>query len=239
MQVRLGFSIATAIEPDVLLLDEVLAVGDATFRSKCIKRIGTILSKTAVIFVSHDAWSVRRICDSVVWLKHGSIAYQGDTASGMERYAESTEPDTSAAVFLNTAPCITHVSHSATAHRIRRSDGSEAINIDVFISFDSSCSVNHGFCLGNIITVDEIVVGQFDFRQRVSSIAAGRNIIQFRVVDVQLARGKYSVTVVLYDETNKELLFNLRHFIEIAFRGNVRYGAHYAIATEALPDLSN
>ncbi len=62
MTVRLGFAIATALDPDVVLLDEVLAVGDVRFRSKCYHRIGKILKQAAVIYVAHDMNQIARIC---------------------------------------------------------------------------------------------------------------------------------------------------------------------------------
>jgi energy-coupling factor transporter ATP-binding protein EcfA2 len=235
MQVRLGFSIATALKPDILLLDEVLAVGDATFRSKCIKRIGATLNKAAVVFVSHDAWSIRRICDSVILLDRGTTAYQGDTETGMELYAESTEDGGARQPFLNVAPFVTSVVHRAELHRRALRDGGEAIDVDVTISFDSDRTLTPGFCHGNLITLDEMVLGQFDFGPWFPRIERGRNLISFRVVGVQLARGRYTMTVQVYDDTKKEIVLNLRHFILITFSGNMRYGPRYAIATEPIP----
>jgi homopolymeric O-antigen transport system ATP-binding protein len=77
MQVRLGFAIATAIDPDVLLLDEVLAVGDAAFRVKCFNRIHQILQNCAVIVVSHAMEQVTRICSSMLLLEHGRLVDHG------------------------------------------------------------------------------------------------------------------------------------------------------------------
>ncbi len=74
MQVRLGFAVATAMQPDVLLLDEVLAVGDAAFRTKCFDRIGKLLSNAAVIFVSHSEAQVYR------HLRPGALDVQGQRA---------------------------------------------------------------------------------------------------------------------------------------------------------------
>ena len=71
MHVRLGFAVATALEPDVLLLDEVLAVGDANFQAKCYQQIGTLLTRAAVIFVSHNAYQVTRVCDRAILLRSG------------------------------------------------------------------------------------------------------------------------------------------------------------------------
>lgn len=77
MQVRLGFAIASAIKPDVLLLDEVLAVGDRTFQTKCLIKISEMLSTSAVIFVSHQLPNIERLTDKCLWLKNGTIEQYG------------------------------------------------------------------------------------------------------------------------------------------------------------------
>lgn len=77
MKVRLGFAVATCIKPDVLILDEVLAVGDAAFRVKCFNRITEILKTTAVIFVSHSVPQITRICNTLVYLHKGKVMLQG------------------------------------------------------------------------------------------------------------------------------------------------------------------
>src|SRR3954454_15874951 len=87
MYVRLGFSIAAHLDPDVLLLDEVLAVGDASFQRKCIERI-TELKKngTTIVFISHDLRAVQQLCDRVILLKKGQIEANGDPAETIELY---------------------------------------------------------------------------------------------------------------------------------------------------------
>lgn len=79
MYLRLGFSIAAHLNPDILLLDEVLAVGDAAFQSKCLNRIQDLrkAGKT-IIFVSHDLAAVERLCDRTLLLSRGEIAYEGN-----------------------------------------------------------------------------------------------------------------------------------------------------------------
>jgi lipopolysaccharide transport system ATP-binding protein len=87
MQVRLGFSISTVLEPDILLLDEVLAVGDIGFRAKCFNAISKLMAKTAVVFVSHSMPQVSRTCTNVIVMNHGRIEYKGsDVPVGIEAY---------------------------------------------------------------------------------------------------------------------------------------------------------
>ncbi len=86
MRVRLGFAVSTAIKPDLLLIDEILAVGDVGFRSKCYAAISDVLSNSAVVFVSHQMSTVARICQRVLVLKDGVVAFDGDTTKGVELY---------------------------------------------------------------------------------------------------------------------------------------------------------
>lgn len=79
MKARLGFSIATAVEPDVLILDEVLSVGDAKFRSKSLRKVQSLFEKgVTVIFVSHSIEQVQAICDKAILLNHGEIIASGE-----------------------------------------------------------------------------------------------------------------------------------------------------------------
>jgi len=91
MQVRLGFAVATALDPDVLILDEVLAVGDAAFRNKCYVRISQIRKKAAIIFVSHNMEQVGRICDKALFLRFGKALYLGDVEGGVSTYESQNE----------------------------------------------------------------------------------------------------------------------------------------------------
>jgi lipopolysaccharide transport system ATP-binding protein len=82
MQVRLGFAVAVIlIQPDVLLLDEVLAVGDAAFRVKCLNQVTNLLKTSAVIFVSHSETQIKRICTQAIVLSGGSMTLQTENIS--------------------------------------------------------------------------------------------------------------------------------------------------------------
>jgi ABC-type polysaccharide/polyol phosphate transport system ATPase subunit len=87
MFVRLGFSIAAHLDADVLLIDEVLAVGDEAFQRKCLRRISAqIAAGTTVVLVSHDAGSIERVCERVVVLDAGRVLFDGPTAEGLLFY---------------------------------------------------------------------------------------------------------------------------------------------------------
>jgi len=87
MKVRLGFAIAAQMEPDVLLIDEVLAVGDMGFVLKCLNKMDELRTKTAMIFVSHNMPMVSRMCTRICLLKEDKTTYQSDdVASGITQY---------------------------------------------------------------------------------------------------------------------------------------------------------
>jgi ABC-type polysaccharide/polyol phosphate transport system ATPase subunit len=92
MYVRLGFSIAAHLNPDILLLDEVLAVGDAAFQQKCIQRITELKqSGTTIVFISHDLRSVQKLCDRVILLKKGQIEADGGPEETIALYQSSSQ----------------------------------------------------------------------------------------------------------------------------------------------------
>lgn len=86
MYVRLGFAVAAHLRPDVMIIDEVLAVGDVGFRAKCYKQIASLLKEVAVIFVSHSMPIVNRYCSSVLVLNRGEKLYEGNNYRGIETY---------------------------------------------------------------------------------------------------------------------------------------------------------
>jgi ABC-type polysaccharide/polyol phosphate transport system ATPase subunit len=87
MYLRLGFSIAAHLNPDILLLDEVLAVGDAAFQSKCLNRVEDLRKAgRTIIFVSHDLAAVERLCDRTLLLRVGRIVFEGNPRDATREY---------------------------------------------------------------------------------------------------------------------------------------------------------
>jgi ABC-2 type transport system ATP-binding protein len=98
MQMRLGFSIAAFLEPDILLVDEVLSVGDANFQQKCIQRIEEVVRQgTTLIYVSHDLTSVEATCQQAMWLADARVRAAGPTREVAALYRSSVQEDASVA----------------------------------------------------------------------------------------------------------------------------------------------
>lgn len=87
MRARLGFAVATMVKPDILIVDEILSVGDYKFRQKCEKRMSEMLSGgTTLLYVSHSIEEVKRLCDHVIWLDKGNVKMIGDTIEVCDAY---------------------------------------------------------------------------------------------------------------------------------------------------------
>lgn len=95
MQMRLAFAVAVHIEPEILLIDEVLAVGDINFQNKCLQRIARFKEQgCTVLLVSHEARLVKELCDRAIWLRHGEIAVQGAAEMVVSQYVSAMAAET-------------------------------------------------------------------------------------------------------------------------------------------------
>ena len=89
MYMRLAFSVATAVDPDILLVDEILAVGDAAFRTKCFDRIGAFRDRgKTIVLVSHDTDQIRHFCDRVLLIHNGELIIDSSPQEALARYEE-------------------------------------------------------------------------------------------------------------------------------------------------------
>ncbi len=92
MKSRLGFSVATMIEPDILIVDEVLSVGDVLFRKKCMNKMNEMLKNgTTLLFVSHNMDQVKKLCNKGIWLNKGKVVMQGDIDEVADEYTNTIE----------------------------------------------------------------------------------------------------------------------------------------------------
>jgi len=105
MYVRLGFSVAAHLDPDIVLLDEVLAVGDVAFQAKCLDRIADLRKNgRTIVFVSHDLASVYRICDRAILLDRGRVLLDGQPRSVIDQYQKRTFADSGATMTAEMDP---------------------------------------------------------------------------------------------------------------------------------------
>lgn len=92
MVARIGFAIATITDPDILIVDEILSVGDFLFQQKCEQRINKLMKKgTTILIVSHSIDQIKRLCNRVMWLKSGQVVKIGETQEICNEYSHTTK----------------------------------------------------------------------------------------------------------------------------------------------------
>ncbi len=92
MYMRLAFSIAIFTDPDILLVDEILAVGDSAFQKKCFQKMNEFKERNiTIIYISHSMMQVKEFCNRVIYLKGGKIAFDGETKIGIKKYLDDIE----------------------------------------------------------------------------------------------------------------------------------------------------
>ena len=91
MFMRLAFSVAVFSKPEILLVDEILAVGDIAFQKKCLDKMNEFKKqKVTIVFVSHSMEQVKNFCDKVIYLKEGRVEYEGEVEEGVKKYERET-----------------------------------------------------------------------------------------------------------------------------------------------------
>lgn len=209
MQVRLGFSVATAVEPELLIVDEALAVGDAYFQHKSMSRIRELIaSGTALLFVSHDPAAVRSLCDRAVLLVDGYVEKEGDPESVLNYYnALIAQKETD-----------NEVGQIESSNRGTRSGNRFMEFQEVYLSVDGEkreyVSVGETVSL-NIeflprVSLSSPTIG-FSIRDRLGNVVFGTNTYHLNqnvdlnshaarfVFPINLGPGSYSITVAAHE----------------------------------------
>jgi lipopolysaccharide transport system ATP-binding protein len=225
MQMRLGFSIASALNPDVLLLDEILAVGDTAFRSKCFQRIGKVLERAAVIFVSHSEAQVNRICDSILLLDSGTVRYQGDTAEGLRQYREVQR--------LQVPACRVVTDPNVTTAALQYMPESIVWGgmLEIQIILDLRAHVTLGLVLVHF-SLDNEYKANSEIRLGTDGammLDAGRHVLQCTVGPLHLAHGRYQTSVSIFDAAGKKTIAHMLDVASMVVIGPVSGGVSHLI----------
>jgi len=148
MQVRLAFAVAISVDPDVLIVDEALAVGDMSFQKKCMEKIDSFREEgKTIIFCSHDMHSVSALCHRAMWLKDGTIAEIGKADFVISSYVSWM---TDSAVSSLNATCIEKKDHNPN-HYIRNSEEVEIVSVKVMDELGASKKI---FFTGEDLVLD-------------------------------------------------------------------------------------
>ena len=213
MQLRLAFSVATAVRPDILIVDEALAVGDAYFQHKCFDRIRKYRAEgTTLLFVSHDPGAVKSLCDRAVLIDEGRIVQDGDPANVLDYYNALIAPD-AANTSIKAADSISHGTRSGNGKvSIREADlltegqSRRAVvsgkNAVISVTIQGQAPLED-FTLGLLIKDrlgnDIFGTNTFHLKQALGPITAGQSMeVLFDFPALTLGPGTYSVTLAAH-----------------------------------------
>ena len=221
MHVRLGFAVATAMEPDILLLDEVLAVGDANFQAKCYQRIGKTLTRCAVILVSHYAYHIIKLCNQTLLLNKGSVAATGASYAVLREYARSQDVESAPlrivhdSVVSTTINCVT-----------KKLSYGEKLQIKLLVEMKRPVRCDRSSHL-NIVDEAENVHAQAVLTQHAFDLEKGRNELTILVGPLYLSEGKFLVNLIILTSDGKETLVQIRNSVRFTNSGPISMGVFY------------
>jgi lipopolysaccharide transport system ATP-binding protein len=216
MNVRLGFAVATAMNPDVLILDEVLAVGDVSFRAKCFKRMGNIARDCAIIFVSHDQSQISRICTKAILMESGGCIHEGQTAEVLEQYNMGLASKSGGSFTLHTADAI-EAFEPLLGNQPQIVQAGSPLTFELKIK--SRKSLPAGIAFVNFIDLANTAVGQVDFSSHLTAIPEGDSVLHLTIDRVDLAQGIYSLNLAVFASNRRETLLHAVNFAQIKVSG--------------------
>lgn len=199
MYVRLAFSVAVHVDPDLLLVDEVLAVGDEPFQRKCMDKIAEFQSEgRTIVLVSHSSDQVGRLCDRVVVLHAGSMVHDGDPAEGIRILRDGYEADRVNKIrSLPTVASVERLNIAAVEAETNTDDGHNNVVVKVAVNVSESVP---GWGVGISIetTLGMRIYAMDSFGMDIAlPTTIGQHMIELTLPDIRLGSGKYLVSVGL------------------------------------------
>lgn len=225
MQMRLAFAVAIHIQPNILLIDEVLAVGDIAFQNKCLEQIAGFKAQgCTILLVSHDTGLVSKLCDEVLWLDKGQVVARGDAGEVVKQYVEAMEAETET---LRRTPALERVQATPTGIDLKLNEnrfGSLEIWIESVNMYNSRGDVINYLESGEALTIvidyvapepipapifgviitrkDELVCwdGNTSGQPLPNAKLHGKGRVILSLDRLDLARGEYFVDVGIYQQ---------------------------------------
>jgi ABC-type polysaccharide/polyol phosphate transport system ATPase subunit len=214
MYMRLGFSVAAHADPEILLVDEVLAVGDYAYQAKCLQRIEELREQgVTIVFVSHDMETVKEMCDRAIWLDGGGVRADGDPDSVVAQYLSGFE-----------GAGLAHGGGKSKLVRGQRWGNGEIEIVDVSFAGEDGCEkgvfytgeplcvrvrYRAGRCIRDpvfgvsLYASSGVQINSTDMRTSGYRLDAveGEGVVEYRARSLPLLEGSYLVSVFVYDHS--------------------------------------
>ncbi len=205
MAVRLGFAVASSISTEVLLLDEVLAVGDSGFREKCYGKIAEIKRNAATIIVSHHMPHINQICDRVIVLDNGQVVHSGNVDEGIRLYEGSDNCCISSSKygFKNVHSPITNFEVTLSSNMIHYAD-----RLILTLTITSIATVENVLMRAVFTSIHDDLIAEYnsDALNENIYINNGDTVITVEIDSLHLKSGYYHINFMLYDDTRLKYL---------------------------------
>lgn len=228
MYVRLGFSVAAHLEPDILLVDEVLAVGDAGFQAKCVNKVHELKERaTSIILVSHNMTNVARHSDRVLWMDNGQIRASGATDEVIGSYLEWEKKKAMAGATLGEARMLGGGTLSIESVFMTKADGSEAWEFEmgevaqVHINYHAEAPVRDPVFSVNVLDETGRYLSSMTTKYDglVMEKIEGRGSVVFQFDPLIMLRGSYYVHVAIRDGASMNYLVHYTRAASFLVRG--------------------
>lgn len=224
---------ATTLAPDIILLDEVLAVGDAAFRNKCYQRLGERKKSSAAIFVSHNMDLIGLFCDKVLVLSKGQVACEGDTTEGIAFYESllGSDSDSDVMMFENIKPPVTAV--RITLDKAKVAHGQ---HVQLRINVNSERFVSKTTLKIAVYDQQHHLCAEWNSERigHTMSLRAGANSIRVELGPMLLKTGRYRLGFVLTDEYGLAMLVWSFKKHEVMVEGFTKLGPSVALRSEVI-----
>jgi lipopolysaccharide transport system ATP-binding protein len=199
MQLRLAFAVAAHLEPEILLIDEVLAVGDMEFQKKCIGKMEEVSKEhgRTIVFVSHDMQSISTLTEKVIYLKDGKVVYYGSTANAIQAYISDFNLKKSVYTRQATGnmPCITKVEIiTSLLNSVQENGKAMKINIEVDMPEADIEGIAIAVQVKDIRNRSVIHLSAFDHERPICR-GKGKNKVRFTIPNMRTYMGKYVLDV--------------------------------------------
>ncbi len=235
MKVRLGFSVAAHLEPDILIIDEVLAVGDLGFILKCFSKIDELLPHTAVIFVSHSMPMISRICNEVILMDHGKVEYCGkEIGKGIQLYYNKFSNNHQNKLYDTKTFELISVQTDLLNNKIHR-------HKDFNLTFEFEVNA----------TIERLPILYLEFKDKEQKPIAGISVKEYRenikegskitykitVKNPLFTLGKYILDLGLYDPSTESPYIRINNIIEFTVGGEKEQWIPFELESENIITL--
>jgi lipopolysaccharide transport system ATP-binding protein len=228
MYLRLAFAVAAHLEPEILLVDEVLAVGDASFQKRCLGKMNDVAREgRTVIFVSHNLQAIQRLCSHAVMLEAGQVAAFGDTSTVVGQYLsrDYLRPAPGARIDVSTLPrtgtgdarfvSVAYTAGSGVGDGNPRPDGPLEFVLEIQSAAARDVRSLSVFLLEQYGT--KILNADTLHLERTVSLRQGLNTVRLRIASIHLLPGTYRVGLWLADPVHAQSVTGAYDYVESAF----------------------